>query len=116
MNLLFAPLGAGVVLVEAGEIAIVALVQRLILDSFEALLTDFIKDDVKRVLGARQRRGEGDVVLDAIIGQSLTAGLGLFDAKLGQVGVLPAGKEILQIPVALPVANENESTAHKISP
>ncbi len=35
MHLLFAPLLAGIILVEAGEVTIVALVQRLIADGFE---------------------------------------------------------------------------------
>ena len=55
MNLLLAPLGAGIILVEAGEIAVVALVQRLILDGLQSLLADLVEDELKRVLRAGQR-------------------------------------------------------------
>ncbi len=34
------------------------------------------------------------------------------DAKLGEVGVLPAGEEVLEIPIALAVTDEDEKAVH----
>ena len=47
---------------------------------------------------------------------NLLAGvLGLGDALLGQIGILPAGEEIFQIPFALAVTHKHEKTvAHSI--
>jgi hypothetical protein len=70
MHLLLAPLGAGVVLVEAGEIAVVALVQRLVADRLEAGLADRVEDDLQVSWARFSVRGEGDVELDAVIGLS----------------------------------------------
>ena len=52
MHLLLAPFGAGVVLVEAGEVAIVALVERLVADGLQAGLADRVED----VLAGRPAR------------------------------------------------------------
>ncbi len=48
----------------------------------------------------------------------LAAGfLGLGDALFGEVGILPAGEEVLQIPFALAVAHQHEKTvAHCCDP
>ena len=61
MHLLLAPLGAGVVLVEAGEVAIVPLVQRLAGQRLHALLPHLAEHQRQGALGAREERGEGDV-------------------------------------------------------
>jgi hypothetical protein len=44
--------------------------------------------------------------------QRLGAGLGLLDAELGQVRVLPAGEEVFQVPFALAVADKDERSGH----
>jgi hypothetical protein len=86
VDLLLAPFLAGVVLVEAGEIAIVTLVERLVADHLEIGLADALEDDqVQRVLGADQVGGEGNIELEAGGLQRLGAGLGFLDAELGQV-------------------------------
>ncbi|MNH92223.1 hypothetical protein D3C73_447990 [compost metagenome] len=113
MNLLLAPLGAGIVLVEAGEIAVVAFVERLVLDRFKVRLADLVEHDLQRLLGALQVGGERNVELDAGFGQRLASGLGFLDPERGQVRVLPAGEQIFEIPIALAVANEDKSTAHE---
>ena len=61
MHLLLAPFLAGVVLVQAGQIAVVALVQRLVADDRNAGLTHLAEQEIERALRALQRRGEGDV-------------------------------------------------------
>ncbi|MNY42542.1 hypothetical protein D3C86_1774450 [compost metagenome] len=116
MHLLFAPFFARIILVETGEITIVALVQRLIADGFQRRLADGIEHELAGALGADQRRGEGDVELDAVVGKRLAARLGLFDAKFGQVGITPAGEQVLQVPVALAMPDKDEGAAHMISP
>ena len=42
----------------------------------------------------------------------LAGALGFLDALLGQVDVAPAGEEVLQVPFALAVADEDESAGH----
>ena len=76
MHLLLAPFGAGVVLVEAGEVAIVALVERLVADRLEVALADRVEDVLAGDLRPRQRRGEGDVELDAALGELAAGALG----------------------------------------
>lgn len=94
VDLLLAPLFAGIVLVEPGELAVVALVERLVLVDRDVLLVDLVEDDVERGLGAREGRGEGDVKLVAALGELFAALLGLFAALFGQFGVLPAGEQV----------------------
>ena len=56
MHLLLAPFGAGIVLVEAGQVAIVALVQRLVADRLEIALADLVENVLAGLLRADQRR------------------------------------------------------------
>jgi hypothetical protein len=81
MDLLLAPLGAGVILVEAGEIAVIALVQRLVVDRLEIGLADAVEDDLAGLFGALQDRGEGDVEGDAVILQRPGALLGFLGCR-----------------------------------
>ena len=66
MHLLLAPFLARVVLVEADEIAIVALVERLVLEHRNFGLAQFLQHQVERALRAHERGGEGDVEVDAL--------------------------------------------------
>ena len=61
MHLLGAPALAGIVLVEAGKVAVVALVQRLIAERRQVRLADLVEHEPERLLRARQGRGEGDI-------------------------------------------------------
>jgi hypothetical protein len=113
MDLLLAPFLAGVVLVEAGEIAVVALVQRQILVNGDAALAHFFEHECRAgALRALQRRGEGDVEGDAARFQFLSGGARLGNALLGEIDVAPAGEEVLQIPLALAVTDEHQQTFH----
>ena len=56
MDLLLAPFLTRIVLVEAGEIAVVALVERLVPDGFEARLARLLKHQVERLLRAQHLR------------------------------------------------------------
>ena len=43
---------------------------------------------------------------------TLRIGLRLLDALFRQVGILPAGEQVFQVPLALAVAHENENAGH----
>ena len=115
MHLLLAPFRARLVLVEPGEIAVVALVERLVLDHRRFGLAHLVQHQVERALRALERRGEGDIEHDALA-LELAPGLARFrDALLGQVDVTPAGEQVLQVPVALAVPHEHKkSVGHSI--
>src|SRR5262249_29181747 len=66
MNLLLAPFLARIVLIEAGEVAIVALVKRQILDHRNVALAHLLKDEVEGALRTLERRGVADVEADAL--------------------------------------------------
>ena len=73
MDLVLAPLGAGIVLVEAGEIAVIALVERLVVDRLQVRLADTVENDLAGLFGALEDRGEGYVELDTVVLQRLRA-------------------------------------------
>lgn len=60
VHLLLTELGTSVVLVEAGELTVVALVQGLVLRDGDVLLADGLELDTQGLLGALQSRGEGE--------------------------------------------------------
>lgn len=60
--LLLAELGTSIVLVQASELAVVTLVQRLVLDDRDALLADGLELDVQRLLGTLESGGEGNAI------------------------------------------------------
>ena len=109
-HLLLAPLLAGVILVETGQIAIVALVQRQVLVGLQPGLAELGEHQIERVLSAGQRRGEGDVEGETLRFQLLAGGLGFGDTEFGEVGILPAREQVLQVPVALAMPHEHEET------
>ena len=112
MDLLVAPLLAGVVLVEAGKVAVIALVQRLVAGDDEIVDARFLKDQVERVLGALEGGGIVKIGLIALGLDELAGGAGFGDALFRQVRVLPAGEQVLEVPFALSVTDENECASH----
>ncbi len=106
--LLLAPFLAGIVLVEADQIAIVALVERLILDHRNIGLAKFGQHQIERALRADERGGEGDVELEALAFKLAPGFARLGDALVGEIDVAPAGEQVLQVPVALAVTHEHE--------
>ena len=110
MNLVLAPFLAGVVLVEAREVAIIAFVQRLVAAQRQIALAELVEHQLHRVLGAGQRRGESAVEGQAHRLEAGSGSLGLVHALFGEVGVFPAGEQILQIPFALAVTDEHKQT------
>ena len=107
-----APALAGVVLVEPGKVAVVALVQRHVLDHRDARLAHLLEHERHGALGALEVRGEADVEREALRLELAPGGLRLGDADLGQVDVLPAGEQVLEVPLALAVTREHQETVH----
>ena len=83
MHLVLAPLLAGVVLVEAGKIAIVALVERLVADGFQIALAD-------RVVIVQQGRLEQAGTPGEILDEPASEFVARF---IGDVNVLDATNE-----------------------
>jgi hypothetical protein len=61
VNLLFTKLLSGVVLVQAGEVSVVSLIQCLVLLGGDALLIDLLELDSQGVLGTLKSRGESEI-------------------------------------------------------
>lgn len=80
-----------VVLVEAGQLAIVALVQGLVPVDRQFLLANLLEDDVEGRVGALEDRRECDVKVGQARGLEVLAALvSLGAALLGERRVLPA--------------------------
>jgi hypothetical protein len=107
VHLLLAPALAGVVLVETDEIAVIALVERLIFQYRNATLAELVQHDVERALRADQRRREGKVEAQPLRLELAAGGAGLGDSLLAQIDVAPAGEQVLQIPFALAMAHQH---------
>src|SRR5690606_38535369 len=110
--LFLAPFGAGIVLVEAGQVAIVAFVQGLVAKRFEVRLAKLIENVLAGHLRARQRGRVSDIELETGGLQALASGLGFGMALFGQARIAPAGEQVLEVPFALTVADQDESTRH----
>src|SRR5207248_9414250 len=91
-------------------IAIVALVERLILQDRNAVLAELLEHDVERALCPDERRRERDVEAQALRFQLAAGSTRFGDALLAQIDVAPSGEQVLEIPLALAVANEHEKT------
>src|SRR5215472_1790427 len=110
MDLVLAPPLARVVLVQPREIAIVALVQREIFARGKAGLAELGEDQIERVLRARQHRGEREVERQPFRLQLTSGFLRLGNALFGEIRILPACEQVLQIPFALAVAQQHKKT------
>ena len=110
MHLLLAPFLARIVLVEADEFAVVALVERLVPAFGQAGLPHLGQREGQRVLGADERRGKGKVECDAMRLEAPAGLLGLFDACRGQIHIAPAGEQVLEVPFALAMAQQDQET------
>ena len=73
----------------------------------------FLEDQIERVLGALEGRGVVEIRLEALRLDELAGGARFVDALFGQVRILPAGEQVLEVPVALSVADEDESSGHR---
>lgn len=112
VNLLVTPLLPGIVLVEAAQLSVVALVESLVLVNGDVLLTDLLELDAERSLGTLQSRSEGNVELDARSSNALGTGERFLATELGESRVLPAGEQVELVPLGLTVTCEDESSNH----
>lgn len=112
VDLLLTPLLPGVVLVQAGELTVVTLVEGLVLVDGDVLLTDLLELDAKGGLSTLEGRGESDVELDAGGSHALGTGQGLLATELSKSRVLPTGEEVELVPFGLTVTSEDESSNH----
>src|SRR6185437_37942 len=108
MHLLLAPFLARVVLVQPRKFAVVALVQRLVLEHRNFRLPQLGKHEIERAVGALEPRGERHVERDALRLELAAGGFCFLDALFGEVDILPACEQIFQIPVALAVPDKHE--------
>ena len=70
-------------------------------------LAKFLKHQLRGVLRAHQRRREHLVETDANRLQALAGGARFLNANRRQIRIFPAGEQILEVPVALAMADEN---------
>mmetsp|Transcript_68536 Transcript_68536/g.201160 ORF Transcript_68536/g.201160 Transcript_68536/m.201160 type:complete len:296 (+) Transcript_68536:164-1051(+) len=100
----------GLLLVQAGEAAVHALVQAPGLLHRHVLLVGVLQGEVARPVGALEDRGEGDVDLEAVGLQEGAGVLGLAHALLGKVDVDPARELVRDVPLGLAVAGEDQGS------
>src|SRR5262245_64406533 len=86
------------ILVESREIAVIAFVERHVPSDFEIPLAKLGEDQIERMLGAFEHAREGDVEPITGLLEFPSRRLGLFYPCGRQVGVLPAGEQVLEIP------------------
>ena len=98
----------GLRLVEPLQRAIVPLVQAPAALHRDPHAVHFVLNQPERTNRALQDRGVGDVDGDAFAQQFLACLARLGDALRGQIDVGPAGEEVVDVPRALAVANEDE--------
>lgn len=115
VHLFLAPLFARVVLVQAAQLAIVALVECLVLVDRDGFLADLLELNVERGLRALQRRGKGDVELDPRRTDAFGPGQRFLTSELGQLRVFPTSEQVELVPFGLAVAREHERTNHDCS-
>ena len=106
MHLLGAELLRGLGLVEALQLAVVALVERFAAFGRYVRLADDAQNDVDRLDGALQDLREHAVEVHAA--QRLPGPFSFVSAAVGQWDIDPAGEAILQIPLRLAVSHEDQ--------
>ncbi len=106
MHLLLAVELGRAALVQTLQYAVVLLVEPpRLLDGYPVQI-ERREDDVERAHGAFEIGGVGRIERKALRAQQLACGDGLGDAVVRQVDVGPAGKTVLAVPQALPVAQQ----------
>ena len=115
MDLGIAPALTGIVLVEARQIPVIPLVERLGPDRLDAALAHLLQDQCAGMLCPLKVGGEGDVESVPLLLQPAAGGPGLGDAELGELRIAPAGEKLLEVPFALAVASEDEQALHQTS-
>mmetsp|Transcript_66948 Transcript_66948/g.178293 ORF Transcript_66948/g.178293 Transcript_66948/m.178293 type:complete len:313 (-) Transcript_66948:70-1008(-) len=108
LHLLGAVLLHRLLLVQAGESSVHALVQAPALHDGDVHLVGLLESVVEGLDGALEDRGVADVEPQALLLDERPCALCLSDALLGEVHVDPASEAIVHIPLGLAVAREDE--------
>src|SRR5262249_28580744 len=95
-------------LVEAGERAVVALVEAPVLLDGKPQPVHLLEREIERADGALEERGEREVEVVAFRGEHAAGRARFLDAALREIDVLPAGEAVLAVPVAFAMAEQNE--------
>jgi hypothetical protein len=113
MHLLLAPFLARVVLVEAGQVAIVALVQRLVADGSRRGWPSSSRIRSQVFCARCSTEVKAMSKPEPLAPSAPCRRLGLLDARVRSgPDVAPAGEQVLQVPFALAVADEHERSGH----
>src|SRR6202012_1952848 len=110
VHLLLAPLLARIVLVQSDKIAVVALVEGLIPFLRQAGQPHFGQRECKRALGADQGRGEDEIEGKSLRLHAAPGFLGFLDSGRAQIHVPPSREQVLEVPFALAMAQQDEKT------
>ena len=103
-------------LLRPDQIAVIALVERLVLEHRNVGLAQLLQHEVERALRADEHRGEGDVEFKPLRLELAPGRVRLLDPPRAQVDVAPAGEQVFLVPVALAVAHEHkQSVGHCIT-
>src|SRR5215469_12360833 len=115
LDLRFPVLRHGLRLVESLQRAIVPLVEPPGALDRDPHAVQLVEHDPQRADGALQHRGEGNVGAEVLLDE-LLAGLDRFESALRrQIDIRPAGEQILDVPDALAVADQNQLSGHSRS-
>ncbi|MNN46844.1 hypothetical protein D3C81_1612430 [compost metagenome] len=112
LDLVFAVLGGSLSLVQALQATVVALVEAPGLAHRQPILIKLGQRTLQGVDGALEHRGVGDVELQAFLAHQAAGGSRFPAPLLGQVDIHPAGEAVVQVPLALAMAQQYEFTGH----
>ena len=111
-HLLFAELGHGLLLVLAGQVTVVALVQPPRAADGQPQPAHDVEGQVGRPDRPDLERGVHDRRQQPGLGQDLAGPPGLLFPERRQVGVHPTGEAVLPVPLAFPVPEEDQRRRH----
>src|SRR5208337_1490845 len=108
MHLLGSPFRSRIVFVEARQISIVALIERLVPENRNPGLPHLLENEVEGAFCANEDRREGNVEGETLCLELAASGACLGNALLRQINVFPAGEKILEVPLALAMPYQYE--------
>jgi len=107
---------AGLLLVEALECAVVALVQAPVAADGDPVLVHDIEGDVDGLDGAAEEGSVGDIERETGVAHQFAGADGLGAAGFGEGDIVPAGEAVLEVPGGFAVAEEDEGVHGAFSP
>ncbi|GAP59238.1 hypothetical protein AHiyo1_24920 [Arthrobacter sp. Hiyo1] len=115
-ELLFTELSEGLGLVLALQGAVVALVEAPVTLDRDPAAIGLVQGDVRGVDGPLEQGRVQDVRENVVLDQKLSAAGCFLAALVVQVDVHPAGEQVLGVPVAVAVAQQNQLVSHGFHP